>query len=73
MGDVVNLRLFRKARERQDAGDKAEANRLAFGRTKIERDTTAKLRDRDARHLDGHLLGGDEPATSEQTPDKSDA
>ena len=72
MGDVVNLRNFRKTRDRQAAGEKAEANRLAFGRTKLERETTAKLRDREGRQLDGHRLNDDAPA-ADPKPDTSDA
>ena len=56
MGEVVNLNKARKARDTAVARRAAEANRLTFGRTKIERLTTQKDRDRDAAKLDGHKL-----------------
>jgi hypothetical protein len=71
MGEVVNLRRFRKTKDRQAAGEKAEANRIAFGRTRIERETTAKLREHEARQLDGHRLSPD--ASGNDKPDTPDA
>ena len=59
MGEVVNLNEARKARDKAEARRAAEANRLTFGRTKAERQTTQKERDRDTANLDGHKL--DEP------------
>ena len=37
MGDVVNLKRFKKRGEREQSEKQAEANRLRFGRTKSER------------------------------------
>lgn len=37
MGEVINLRQFRKARERAEAETKAQANRAKFGRTKAQK------------------------------------
>jgi hypothetical protein len=54
MGDVVNLRQIRKARRRTEHDREAEANRLAFGRTKAEREQTAADRSLAERRLDGH-------------------
>ena len=59
MGEVVNLNKARKARDKAEARRVADANRLTFGRTRAERLTTQKERDRDAARLDGHKL--DEP------------
>lgn len=59
MGEVINLNKARKARDKAEAKRAADANRLTFGRTKAERQTTQKERDRDAAKLDGHKL--DEP------------
>lgn len=56
MGEVVNLNKARKARDKAEARRAAEANRLTFGRTKAERQTTQKERDRDTANLDGHKL-----------------
>nr|WP_313520653.1 DUF4169 family protein [Brevundimonas diminuta] len=56
MGEIVNLNKARKARDKAVAKRTAEANRLTFGRTRAERETTQKERDRDAARLDGHKL-----------------
>lgn len=64
-GDVVNLRSYRKRRER--AGREAEAaeNRVRHGRTKAERRLDEARRDADDRLHDGRRLqpgdGGQEP------------
>ncbi|HKR19984.1 MAG TPA: DUF4169 family protein [Stellaceae bacterium] len=39
MTEPVNLNRFRKARRRADAQKQAAENRVAFGRTKAERET----------------------------------
>jgi ApbE superfamily uncharacterized protein (UPF0280 family) len=54
MGDVVNLRRARKARQRADREATAAANRVAFGRDKIERRETALKNAQAERSLDGH-------------------
>ena len=59
MGEIVNLNKARKARDKAEAKRAADANRLTFGRTKVERLTAQTERDRDAARLDGHKL--DEP------------
>lgn len=53
MGDVVNLRLARKAHERAQAQAQAAANRAKFGRTKADRTREAMDAARAERHLDG--------------------
>jgi hypothetical protein len=35
--NVINLRAFRKAKSRAEAGKRAEENRAKFGRTKAEK------------------------------------
>ncbi len=53
MGDVINLRMARKAANRKAAERDAGANRLKHGRTKAEkRSADAERRQRDAI-LDG--------------------
>jgi hypothetical protein len=56
MGDVVNLRRARKAVARSQAEQKADANRIAFGRTKAEKSLTKGERDLAERHIEGHRL-----------------
>lgn len=56
-GDVVNLRQFRKRKDRADKAAKAEQNRALHGRTKGEkaRDDTERARaeaDLDSKQID---------------------
>jgi hypothetical protein len=61
MGDVINLKRFKKRSEREQAAKRADANRARFGRTKSER-TLDELRTSRAENLlDQHRIeGGDE-------------
>ena len=54
MGDVVNLRLKRKAKVREDKADKASENRVTFGRHKHEKKLTTLLNSKAESDLDGH-------------------
>jgi len=54
MGDIVNLRRFRKAKARAEAQAQAAENRAKHGRHKAERDAAAKSRRLGERQLDGH-------------------
>ena len=51
-GDVVNLRQFRKQKARSEKERQAEQNRVAFGRTKAEKNLTRALNDKAERSLD---------------------
>lgn len=53
MAEVINLRQARKARQRSEAGQQAEANRAKFGQTKGERQAREQEAMRAARLLDG--------------------
>ena len=55
-GDVVNLRSFRKQKQRQDKANEAAENRSKFGRTKAEKLRDQATKDRHSQHVDGHLL-----------------
>ena len=59
MGEVVNLRLARKAKTR--AGKEAEAaeNRIRFGQTKQVRTLNKAIERSDGKRLDGHKLTTD--------------
>ena len=60
MGEVVNLKRFKKRIERQQSAKKADANRTRFGRTKSER-ALEELRASRARDLlDQHRIDGEE-------------
>jgi hypothetical protein len=56
MGELVNLKRFRKRVEREEAGREAETNRARFGRTKSERERDKKRDARAAEILDQHRL-----------------
>jgi uncharacterized protein DUF4169 len=52
--DVVNLRRARKAKSRVDREKTAAANRVTFGRARIDKAKEAAERERAVRALDGH-------------------
>ena len=54
MGDVVNLRLKRKVKLREEAADKASENRATFGRRKDDKKLTTLLNSKAESDLDGH-------------------
>ena len=56
MSEIVNLRLARKRKAREDAEREAAQRRARFGQTKTQTSAEAERRARDARNLDGHLL-----------------
>lgn len=57
-GEVVNLRLARKAKARVEAARLAETNRVRFGRTKGQRVADAQEAARAERAIDGAKLEG---------------
>lgn len=56
MGEIVNLRLVRKRRKRDDDAATAEANRRKHGRTLVERKARQAEETRRNTHLDRHRL-----------------
>jgi ribosomal protein S2 len=56
MGDIVNLRKFRKQTKKRDEAERAAANRVVHGRTKAEREQVDKNKNKLHRHLDGHRI-----------------
>ncbi len=61
MGDVVNLRMARKAAKRSLQQQTADANRLKHGLSKAERKLDAMRKTKARRDLDQHRLDtGDE-------------
>jgi len=56
MGDIVNLKRFKKRNEREQSAKQAEANRALFGRTKSERALDEQTKDRANRLLEQHKL-----------------
>ena len=56
MGDVVNLKRFKKRNERGQSAKQAETNRARFGRTKSERTLDEQRADKASRGLDQHRI-----------------
>ena len=60
MGDVINLKRFKKRMERDQSAKAAETNRAHFGRTKAERTADAQRGKRETELLDQHLIKGED-------------
>ena len=60
MGDVINLKRFKKRAERHQSEQQAEANRTRFGRTKSERMLDEQRASRDSDLLDQHRIDGED-------------
>ena len=56
MGELVNLKRFKKRNARQQAAREAEANRARFGRTKPERAADERRAERANELLDQHRI-----------------
>ena len=58
MGDVVNLKQFKKRAARDQSAKAADANRARFGRTKSERALDKARASRASDVLDQHRIDG---------------
>jgi len=56
MGEVVNLKRFKKRNAREQSAREAEANRARFGRTKSERAADEQRAQRANELLDQHRI-----------------
>ena len=56
MGELVNLKRFKKRNAREQSARDAEANRARFGRTKSERAADAQRAERANELLDQHRI-----------------
>ena len=56
MGDIVNLKRFKKRIEREQSAKEAEVNRARFGRSKAERQAADHGAKRASELLDQHHL-----------------
>ena len=54
MAEVVNLRNFRKRKEREEKDAAAQVNRAAFGRTKSEKELNKAKLALEKKKLDKH-------------------
>jgi hypothetical protein len=60
MGDVVNLKRFKKRASENSRRKQADANRARFGRTKSERVLDEKRARRASDLLDQHRIDGED-------------
>ena len=60
MGEVVNLKRFRKRAEKQQSAKQAEVNRTRFGRTKSERTLDQQRSSRASDLLEQHRIDGED-------------
>jgi hypothetical protein len=60
MGDLVNLKRFKKRTEREQSAKQAEVNRTRFGRTKSERVLDELRTNRANDLLDQHRIDGED-------------
>jgi hypothetical protein len=60
MGEVINLKRFKKRAEKQYSAKQAEANRTRFGRTKSERTLDQQRSSRASDLLDQHRIDGED-------------
>jgi hypothetical protein len=60
VGDVVNLKRFKKRSEREQSAKEADANRARFGRTKSERVHDSERAKRASDLLDQHRIDGED-------------
>ncbi|MCZ7657994.1 MAG: DUF4169 family protein [Xanthobacteraceae bacterium] len=56
MGEIVNLRMARKRARRQEAAERAQANRIVHGRSKAERNLEAARAEKADRDLGAHKI-----------------
>jgi hypothetical protein len=56
MGEVVNLKRFKKRSAREQSAREAEANRARFGRSKAERTADEQRAQRTDELLDQHRI-----------------
>lgn len=57
--EIINLRRARKNRDRAEREKTADANRIAFGRTRAEKDANRADAALEDRRLDGHRRSRD--------------
>jgi hypothetical protein len=60
MGDLVNLKRFKKRAERDQSAKQADANRARFGRTKSERACDEQRESRASELLNQHRIDGED-------------
>jgi hypothetical protein len=62
MGELINLRQFKKRNRREEAEKQAAANRARFGRARAERVLDERCASRADKLLDQHRIDGEDPS-----------
>lgn len=70
MADVINLNRARKRKRREAEREQAERNRVAHGRTKLDKQLATSERERADKLHAGHERDGE---TAEDAPEQTDA
>lgn len=65
MGEIVNLRRARKARDRSKDAEQAQENRIRFGVSKAERLLAEKTDTLTQRRFEGHRRDAEPPRPSD--------
>jgi hypothetical protein len=60
VGEIVNLKRFKKRAEREQSAKQADTNRARFGRTKSERNLDQQRSSRADELLDQHRIEGED-------------
>lgn len=63
MGEIINLRQVRKARDKAEKDAKAAENRVQFGRPKKQKTLQEKRKSLEETRHEGHRLERDDPPT----------
>jgi hypothetical protein len=69
MADVINLNRARKRKRREAEREQAERNRVAHGRTKLDKQLVERERERAATLHAGHERDGAAATTAPRSPD----
>jgi hypothetical protein len=63
MAEIINLRMARKRKRRDDKEQQSAANRAKFGRTRAEKQRTELESARERTSLDGSKIERDDPTS----------
>lgn len=76
MADVINLNRARKRKRREAEREQAQRNRVAHGRTKLDKQLVEHERERAAKLHAGHELDGETATAADaatDAPERTDA
>ncbi len=65
LGDIINLKQFKKRKTRAEKQQQADANRILFGRTKTEKTFAKNQQEKSERFLEQNRLETASPDTAD--------